>query len=458
MNGKVSFNKFLRNDKLMIICSIILGLIIWYSVVYGPSVTEDKSISVPINVRLNSSAENGENLPGQYYRVLSRTQETVEVIVSGNRSVLSKLKAEDIVVSADMSDVLEAVDDYTLELKASKNTASSITDYKIEELKTQQIKVTCDYVGETNYTVEKDITSVKVTDETKYQLGTPVLDSQYFPGDSVTVSGPKKVRDRIVKIVARVNSNKTVKKSTVFEAKLVAYDSKGKQVDLSQCTFPKLADQEDPTLAQMTVPVNYFAKVNLGIKATNIPEAYKNQDGFMTLNPPTLDLLGQEEEVTKLAEELKEIPLNFDNVPLTNQEITIPLNIPSHVTVADSTKSVKVKINMSDFSSRKLSVPLFNSDGKTLASNVTVHNRPDNTSMTVTTKTLSVTVIGKKSDVSALKAADLTVTIDMKKAAAAGGLNTYPARVTIAGKKTVWVYYGGDAKDSYEVYINTKTS
>ncbi len=458
MSGKVSFNKFLRNDKLMIICSVILGIIIWYSVVYGPSVTEEKSIMVPITVRLNTSAEQGENLPGQYFQVLSKSLNTVEVVVSGNRSALGKLKAEDIVVSADLSDVLQAVDDYAVELKASKNPSSAVTDYTIEELKTRQIKVSCDYVGETNYVVEKDISSVKVTDESKYQLGTPVLDSQLFPNESVTVSGPKKVRDRIAKIVARVDSSKAVKESTVFEAKLTAYDSSGKQVDLSQCTFPKLADQDEPTVAQLTVPVNYFAKVTLGIKATNIPEAYKNQDGFITLNPKTLDLLGQEEEVVKLAEELKEIPLNFDNIPLTTQEIAVPLNIPSHVTVADNTKSVKVKINMADFSSRKIAVPLFKSDGKTLASNVTIKNRPGSTTMTVTSKTLAVTVIGRKSDVSDLKASDLKVVIDMKKAADAGGLNTYPARVTISGKKTVWIYYGGDAKDSYEVYINTKTS
>ena len=44
MKDKFSFSNMLNNDKLMIICSIILGIIIWYSVVYGPSVTEEKSI------------------------------------------------------------------------------------------------------------------------------------------------------------------------------------------------------------------------------------------------------------------------------------------------------------------------------------------------------------------------------------------------------------------------------
>ena len=218
----------------------------------------------------------------------------MEVVVSGNRSVLSKLKAEDIVVSADMTDVLQAVDDYTVELKASKNRSSTITDYTIERIKTRQVRVTCDYVGQTKYRVEKDISTVKVADDTKYQLGTPSLDSQLFPQESVTVSGPKKVRDQITR-VAKVNQNKELKESTVLEAKLLAYDKNNKQVDLSGCTFPDLSEQEDPTIAQLTVPVNYFCRAELGIKATNLPEAYQDQEGFLTITPSSLELLGQDE-------------------------------------------------------------------------------------------------------------------------------------------------------------------
>lgn len=456
MKEKFSFNKILSNDKLMIVCSIILGIVIWYSVVYGPSVTEEKSITVPVTVQLNTAAERGENLPGQYFQVLSKSEESAEVVVSGNRSVLGKLKAEDIVVSADLSDVLQAVDDYTVELKASKNRSSGVTDYTIEEIKTRQIKVSCDYVGETKYVVEKDISTVKVADDTKYQLGTPALDSQLFPNESVTVSGPKKVRDRIAKVIAKVNAAEELKESTVLEGKLMAFDQDGQQVDLSRCTFPDLSAQEDPTIAQVTVPVNYFCKTDLGIKAANIPDAYKDQAGFLTVSPASLELLGQEEEVLKLAEDLKKIPMDFDNISLDNKTVTIPLNIPSHVTVADNITAVQVAVDMSGFASRTVEVPLFQSDGKTLESNVSLKNRPSG-NLTLTTKSLSVTVVGKKTDVEALKATDLRVTIDMKTATETGALNAYPTRVTISGKKTVWVYYGKDTQHSLSVYINTKS-
>ena len=93
-----------------------------------------------------------------------------------------------------------------------------------------------------------------------------------------------------------------------------------------------------------------------------------------------------------------------------------------------------------------------------MASNVSIQNRPSGTSTTLTTKTLSVTVVGNKDDVEDLKATDLKVTIDMKNASKEDGLNVYPARITIPGKKTIWVYYGSDAQDNLSVYITTKSS
>ena len=270
------------------------------------------------------------------------------------------------------------------------------------------------------------------------------------------MSGPKKVRDQITRVVAKVNQNKELKESTVLEAKLMAYDKNNKQVDLSGCTFPDLSEQEDPTIAQLTVPVNYFCRAELGIKATNLPEAYQDQEGFLTITPSSLELLGQESEVLKALDDLKKIPLDFDNVSLNNKTVTIALNIPSHVTVADNVTSVKVAIDMSGFTSRTISVPLFRSDGTTLASNVTLKNRPSG-NLTLTTKTLSVTVVGKESDVKALKASDLQVAIDMKTATETGALNAYPTRVTLPDKKTIWVYYGKGTQDSLSVYVNTKS-
>ena len=66
-------------------------------------------------------------------------------------------------------------------------------------------------------------------------------------------------------------------------------------------------------------------------------------------------------------------------------------------------------------------------------------------------------MVGKESDVKALKASDLQVAIDMKTATETGALNAYPTRVTLPDKKTIWVYYGKGTQDSLSVYVNTKS-
>ncbi|MGI6265417.1 MAG: YbbR-like domain-containing protein [Acutalibacteraceae bacterium] len=455
---KFSFSRLLRNDKLMIVASVILAVVIWYAVVYGPSVTERATITVPITVRLNTSAENGTNLPGQFFQVLSKSAESADVTVSGNRSVLGRLKAEDIVVSADLTDLLNAVEDYTVELKASRNSSSTVGSYTIEQLSLRQIKVTCDYVGETAFPVEMDASALQVSDAEKYQLGTPVLDAQLFPKNEVTVSGPKTVRDRIARIVAKIESDEQLSKSTVLPAKLVAYDSDGKQVNLSQCTFKELADQEDATTASVTVPVNYFCTVKLGVKATNLPAYFASVEDFITVSPASLDLVGQEEEVLKLAQELEQLPLDMRYVSADDEQVRIPLNIPNHVTVTENIQTVTAQLDMTGVSKKTISVPLLDTDGKTLASNVTILNRPTGTTAELSTKSLSVTVVGLSDDVQSITDADLRVAIDMASKTEAGKLNAYAVRVTVAGKNTVWVYYGEDADHSLMAYLTTKTS
>lgn len=449
MSKKFSFNKLLRNDKLMLIFSVVFAIIIWALVIYGPSVTEEKTITVPITVRLNTSAEMGANMPGQHFQVLSKTEDTVEVVVKGNRSVLSKLKAEDIVVSADLSSLLLAVDDYPVTLSASKNPASDINDYTIEDMKIRQIKVSCDYIGETSFVVEKDISAVEVTDSTKYQLGKPTLDTQLLSEEKITISGPKKVRDRIKKVVAKVDATEKISIPTVFDAKLVAYDADDRQVDLSQCTFVELSDQADPSIARVTVPVNYFATATLSVAPQNLPASLVGQYGFIQLAPEKLDLLGQEDEVLKLVEELKKLPLNFDNVSLKSKRVSIPLSIPSHVTISENITSVTATVNMDGLSTKTLSVPLVREDEKSLAANVTIQNIPKNATADLSTKALSVTVVGEKADVDALKASELKVVIDA---------SAQSARITLPSHRTAWVYYGEDSADGLSVIVTIKTS
>ena len=92
----------MHNDKLMLLVSLVLAILVWALVVYGPSNAQDQVITgVPISVTLNDYATQTLNL-----RVTDGGTATATVKVHGLRSVVSKLTAADITVTADTGNVI----------------------------------------------------------------------------------------------------------------------------------------------------------------------------------------------------------------------------------------------------------------------------------------------------------------------------------------------------------------
>ena len=103
MKKRFSLSKLMHNEKLMMIFSLLLAILIWALVVYGPSNAQEQVITgVPISVTLNDYATQTLNL-----RITSGANATATVTVHGLRSVVSKLSAGDITVTADTGNVIK---------------------------------------------------------------------------------------------------------------------------------------------------------------------------------------------------------------------------------------------------------------------------------------------------------------------------------------------------------------
>ncbi len=448
MKVKLSFNKLLRNDKLMILCSAILAVVIWALVVYGPSVTEEKTITVPISVVLNTPS--GDASTSQYLQVLSKSADTVEVVVSGNRSVLGRLKAEDIVVSADLSGQSKPVEDFSVRLDRRKSPSSEVSegDYEILSLSLSEIKVTTDLMGKSTYKLDVNTDAIELVND-NYRKEKPTVDIQLGEGETVTVFGPKRVRDSISTIRTTFDETSAIKATTVFQAKLVAFsepegkDKTEKQIDMSLCKFLDPDGNTISNTVNVTVPVNFKYQVTLGVKPTNLPKSLQDRSGFITLEPETLLLVGPEEDVKSVAKELQELPLNFDNIPRINKSVDIPLSIPEHITEANGIKSVSAIIDTASLEQKELMLPLYKENSNLLASNVEYEAYKANTPFML--KNLKVTVVGDKASLDLLKPANLTIKITTDKD------NNKIARVELPTYCRGWVYYG-DEKNGYDVY------
>ena len=102
MNSKFSLNRFLHNDRLVMIFSLILAVVVWAVVVYGPSNEQERTISgVPVTVTLGDYAAETLGM-----RIVEGQNMTASVKVYGRRSVIEQLTAQDILLTADTTSVI----------------------------------------------------------------------------------------------------------------------------------------------------------------------------------------------------------------------------------------------------------------------------------------------------------------------------------------------------------------
>ena len=64
MKKRISFSRLLHHDKLMMLVSLLLAILIWALVVYGPGNNEERELTgVPVSITLNDCVLSAGSLP-----------------------------------------------------------------------------------------------------------------------------------------------------------------------------------------------------------------------------------------------------------------------------------------------------------------------------------------------------------------------------------------------------------
>ena len=424
---KLSFNKVLHNKKFMMVFSLVAAAAIWGAVAYGPSSTITKPIKgVPINVALTNPLAEEEDL-----HLTGQKEFTADIQVEGPRSKAERLSSDDIILTADTADVVKP-GTYTVAVKVS----GLPDNCEIRDNTKRTIRLTCDKWISNSFPVEADISGIKVTDETIYRLGTPMLTADFLNEGKAKVRGPSGVIGRIDKLVAKVTAGDTISDAQVFSTELTAVDSEGKAVDLSECTFPDAAESKGAV--SVTVPVQVYRKVNFTYQLENVPEYYQGVNNFFTLSPTYIEFWGSPTAVESFAAQVGDLgKFDFDNMQATDNEKILPLTIPDGITVLGDVREVKAAFKLNNVSSKAMDLTLEMGP----KGNVIIQNQPAGRSVTVQDKLTGIVLCGPRAALNRVKASDLVVTIDMDNNATTGpGL--FQARITVKNRKDIWVYYG----------------
>lgn len=428
MKRKFSLNALLRNNRILFVFSVVLAIVIWALVVYGPSNEQDRTISgVPVTVSLGDYAMNTLNM-----RIVEGHDITATVKVHGRRSVVEQLTAQDVLLTADTSTVISPGTYTDLTIRATKN--GKQTDFDIVSIDPLATELTCDVWVEQSFDITAKIDGITSADETKYQIGTPIVSSDTSRGSTVTISGPKTEMDTIAGVVATVEEKEKLSETKVFNATLKAVDGNGNEANITHCTM----NTENADI-KVTVPILFYKRLNLAYQLQNVPAAYKDSKDLVKFTPSYLELWGSLQDIETFETTLAKLTtFNFDTLTGENLTQTLPLSIPENLKILGGIDEIAAKFNLRNIRSKKLNVTLTDK-------NIDIINCPAGVKISFVEKALNnITLYGPSNVINRIRATDLKITVDVKNDATQGQ-KTLTTRVSIPNHDGVWVYYGDNA-------------
>lgn len=434
MKKNISFSRILHKDKLMMVVSVILAIIIWVLVVYDQGNTEERSIGgIPVSVTLTPFASEDLKL-----RIVDGAEAVATVYVEGPRSVIAQLSKQDITVTADTSTVLTA-GTYTIPIRATSNGDFDIVKVVGNDGVSPTVRITCDVIYEKSFALTADhveMPHLSVVDSTTTRFGAPSPSGAAIKDGNVIVSGPKSSVNRIVRIAAIVQEERRISETTSFTADLVAYDSYDRPVE--GITFLNAEDGQ----INVVVPVLQYHSIPLTLNVLNAPEGFAEK---VTVNPQSIELWAIPSELDEYLVDVNNLlTVDFHQVLAEGKDISQPLGLKKTGSVLPFSNSemVQVDMDLSAYSNKAFMIPL-------TADTVEIVNLADGYKLEWDQAELqNVVICGSKSVLKSIKANQIKIVVDAQELTA--GHHTVKVSVQ-SGEDDLWTYYG---ENGYEVQVN----
>lgn len=397
--------RILQNNYVLLIIALLISIGIW--IYMSMTASNDTSITVsniPIQTELSESAKE------LGLQVFLEDEAKASVMVSGMRTMLGQISEADLIVTASANSI-STTGNHTLPVSATKANPSS--NFQITSCTPSSINVVVDYPKESTFDVKEDIS---------YKVKDGYYGSVSMAFNKVTISGPQTEILKIKKVVAKAEVKGDLTESKDTKAEIVLYDS-GDNV------IPKNLLQ----LSSNTVDVRIEVMPE---KAVPLKPVFKNKPGGLVL---TEDMIKIEPSEIKIAapqdalDNIKAVNLEaIDFNKLNNTKVVLKdlsIDVPESCKNISDTSAAAVTLDLRGMTSKEFDVESFSVEGL-----------PSGFSCEVTSKSISVTVIGPKDEIESLKADDIVAVIDAKNFSGKVGSVEMPITFKLSTVKSCWAY------------------
>ena len=391
-------------NYVIFILAVIISIGIWTYMSLNSSNDTTVTISnVPIQMDLSESSRK------LGLQIFTDEKQTASVTVTGNRTILGSVTESDLTVTAAASSV-NSSGNFTLPVSAAKKNLSS--NFQITGSTPSSVSVMVDYYKESTFQIQ---------DKILFGVADGYYGATSLPYNSITISGPQTEVMKIKQVAAVASVEDNLLETTDVEADIVLYDENGNE--LSQKLLTMSFRTLTATISVLTeksvkVEAGYVNKPS-GLDLTNLVEIH-----------PSGILLAGPDDVMKTLVSVKTEEIDFST--LSDEAVTfntLAINIPEKCKNISNNATAQVKIDLSGMTKKTFDVDTFKVEGLSSAYKAEV-----------TSKNISVTVIGPKSEIESLDADKITATISATGTAVKTGSVEMPVTFRFDGANSCWAY------------------
>lgn len=402
-SGKLS--RLLDNDRVLLLLSFFIAVMMWsYVVVYVSNQHTTTIYNVPINMQYRSSVYQSMGLD-----VIEMDIHTVNVSVTGPRSAIGDLTADDIVIYPNIT-AIEGRGTYTLTLTAEPT--SAVKNFTINSMNHSTVNVRFDKVITKEFTVETDISTIVVGAD-------KMADRPTANPASLSITGPEYKVSSIKRVVCATVTNEVLNRSAVLPGQIKLYDENGGEIDHNLLSFDKeTVDITIPIMKEVTLPIK--------VEYINAPFGFDTSVLKMSLSVNEIRLAVP----AQTADSLTEFVAGYIDLSTlhTDRPYVIDIKLPTGYRNMDEITQVNATVSSENLMERTVNVD-----------EIKILNDANNSIQVLTQIISNVTVIGEKEVVEKLSNGSVIAQIDASRLSAAQGQQTVEVSFIIPSTDSAYV-------------------
>lgn len=418
-----ALSEFMARKPVAIVGAVLCAVVVWFVIALNvyPS-TPVQFNNIPLEIDLTGSVADANGLS-----TVSCNVEKVNVQLTGDRSQIGRLSAENLTAYVDFGEVGSA-GEYPLQIYVRTDNGVA---FNVDSITPAHATVKLDKIETRTYDVAASFPNIRVTSGHALDSDDVVIEPA-----TVEITGPSAQLSAIDKVVVYSDKKQDIDSSfQLYSNQLNLYTSDGALLDQESLSLPSTDFCINiPVLTTKELQLVYTLPGVSSEETLNwLHERLKLSEETITLASQTSSAFVDKDTWSVGSIRLSEVGLDFTK--------TFNIDLGDEYINRTGIQQVTVSLDNEDMKSREFTVS---------SDNIQIINPPAGYDFRAITKQLNVTVIGDADELEALSANDILVTVDLLNYTNTEQLSsfTWPAVISFYDKDKLWAY------GSYDISVD----